>query len=312
MIENLLASQSLVVLAGGGCVFFATFLLTKMLSKMYKIKKSAEDEIVVTEGTNATVQALLPMAHAVGNAIKVSLASDKNSFFSKLFVNTDKKLSAAGRPEGLTPVEYVGFYFISATCWALFVLLCVVMISPEATFTLQGLNYALLGAVFGCLYWRSWLNEKIRKRQREILLALPFSLDLLTLSMEAGLDFTSALSRIVSKMRHSPLGHEFSLMLHEIQLGKSRSDALRDFGARCDVQEVRTVVASLVQAEELGSSMGLVLRIQSAQQRERRSQRAEEKAMKAPVKMLFPMVIIVSAVLVIIVSPIIIQYMYTM
>ena len=98
-------------------------------------------------------------------------------------------------------------------------------------------------------------------------------------------------------------------MLHEIQLGKSRTDALRDLSTHCDVQDMRTVTASLIQAEELGSPLGGILRIQAAQQRERRSQSAEEKAMKAPIKMMFPMIFILAALGVVMIAPIVITYL---
>ncbi|MBN2711686.1 MAG: type II secretion system F family protein, partial [Planctomycetes bacterium] len=151
----------------------------------------------------------------------------------------------------------------------------------------------IMWAGMSAIWWRSWLMTRKEKRQKEIRRALPFTLDLLTLSMEAGLDFTTALTKIVRKISNTALGREFSLMLHEIQLGKARSQALRDMAGRADIPEVRTVVASLIQADELGAPLGPVLRIQSSQQREKRSQRAEEQAMKAPVKMLFPLTVFI-------------------
>lgn len=126
--------------------------------------------------------------------------------------------------------------------------------------------------------------------------------------MEAGLDFTAALDRIVKKMKDGPLGQEYSIMLREITLGKSRSDAMRDLGRRVDIPEVQSVMTSLVQAEEMGASIGPILRIQAEQQRERRSQRAEEIAGAAPVKMLFPLMLIMAVTVIIIFGPMIIGF----
>lgn len=156
-----------------------------------------------------------------------------------------------------------------------------------------------------------WLRRVLRTRQRSIQRSLPFVLDLLTLSVEAGLDFMNAMQRIVERRKMDPLGEEFVRVLREIQLGKTRRVALRDMAERVDQSEIRTVVNALVQADELGVGIAQILRILSDQMRQRRFERAEKLANEAPVKMLFPLVaFIFPAVFLVLLGPIILQIMH--
>ncbi len=305
-----ISSPFFIILASAGFAFFASWLLVHFLHRIYKAQKQgADDEIIVTETSEGLMKSFLPMARVIGRSLRGIFHGDNNStFYFRFSDGIERTLVAAGRPEGLIADEFIGFGILYGMLFTTLVMTGVFMLSPETVTSFAGLYFAFIIFIFGTLLWKSWLTNKLRLRQTSIVRQLPFALDLLTLAMEAGLDFTSALSRIVGKIGKSPLGQELSLMLHEIQLGKTRSNALRDFAERCDVQEVRTVVASLIQAEELGSSLGVVLRIQAAQQREKRSQIAEEKAMKAPVKMLFPMIFILGAIVVIIGAPIFLMW----
>ncbi len=153
-----------------------------------------------------------------------------------------------------------------------------------------------------------WLARALKARQRCIQKALPFVMDLLTLSVEAGLDFMSAMQRIVERRKMDPLGEEFVRVLREIQLGKTRRDALRDMADRVDQRDVQAVVNALVQADELGVGIAMILRIQADQMRQKRFERAEKQANEAPVKMLFPLVaFIFPAVFLVLLGPIILQ-----
>ena len=136
----------------------------------------------------------------------------------------------------------------------------------------------------------SWLvRRKAAARRTDVLCALPTALDLITVCMEAGLSFDSGLAKVVEKTRGT-LSDEFGRVLHEMQIGKSRRDALRDMAKRVDVRDVSSFVAAIVQADQMGMSLGPVMRAQAEDVRLRRRQRAEEAAMKAPVKMLFPLI----------------------
>jgi tight adherence protein C len=157
-------------------------------------------------------------------------------------------------------------------------------------------------------YPDTWLRRALHTRQGRIRRALPFTLDLLTLSVEAGMDFMSALQRNVERRAVDPLGEELIRVIRELQVGKTRRDALRDMARRVDLAELRSVINALVQADELGVSIGSILRIQSSQIRQRRFERAERLANEAPVKMLFPlMVFIFPAVFIVLLGPVILR-----
>jgi pilus assembly protein TadC len=150
-----------------------------------------------------------------------------------------------------------------------------------------------------------WLQQAIRRRHASIMKALPFVLDLLTLSVEAGMDFIGALQRNCKSRRLDPLNEELLRMTKEIQVGVSRKQALRNMAERVRQSDLSAVSFALIQADELGVSIGSILRIQSNELRSRRFDRAERLAAQAPVKMLFPLMIcIFPAVFVILLGPV--------
>ncbi len=146
-----------------------------------------------------------------------------------------------------------------------------------------------IGLMFGYTLPEFWLGGRVRKRQHEILLMIPDALDLLTISVRAGLGFDGALGKVVEKLK-GPLTEEFRRALAEIRVGKARRDALRDIVARTEVPALTNFIGAIIQAEQLGVSISKVLQVQSEQLRIERRQRAEAMAAKAPIKMLFPLV----------------------
>jgi len=153
-----------------------------------------------------------------------------------------------------------------------------------------------------------WLKKSVRLRHRSIERALPLVLDLLTLSVESGLDFMTGINRIIQYRAIDPLGEELIRVFREIQVGHSRKEALKNFSTRIDHSDIRSVANALIQADELGTGIGGALRIQSDQIRIKRFQRAEKLGNEAPVKMLFPLVaFIFPSVFLILLGPVILQ-----
>jgi len=151
----------------------------------------------------------------------------------------------------------------------------------------------LIGPFWLFMYPSFWLQRMLTARHRAIQRSLPFVLDLLTLSVEAGMDFMSALQRHVERGKVDELGEELVRVVREIQLGKTRRIALREMSVRVNLQDLRSVINALVQADELGVSIGSILRIQADQIRLRRFSRAEKLAHEAPVKMLGPLLLFI-------------------
>ncbi len=153
-----------------------------------------------------------------------------------------------------------------------------------------------------------WLRLALNRRHLAILRALPFVLDVLTLSVEAGMDFISALQRNCASRRLDPLNEELLRMTKEIQIGSSRREALWNMANRCKQPDLKSVAYALIQADELGVSIGAILRIQSEQLRSRRFDRAEKLANEAPTKMLGPLMLcIFPAVFIILLGPVLTQ-----
>jgi len=201
-----------------------------------------------------------------------------------------RKLELAGRPYGWGPTEFLGIRGLAGGLLATMTFLLLTLTGQYlprrflATLVAGGLGFYVLPTL--------WLSSKIRSRQAEIVKALPDALDLLTISVEAGLGFDAAMSKVAEKWNNE-LSLAFNRVIQEIQMGKLRREALRDMADRMDVSDVSSFVAAIIQADQLGVSIAKVLRIQSEQMRIRRRQRAEEKAHQAPVKMLFPMVFLI-------------------
>lgn len=196
-----------------------------------------------------------------------------------------EKLNLAGRPWGLTVGGFLVLRIISVIVLGFAATALTVLVALPLPQLLLG---PVGGVVLGYLLPDLVLSRRIKGRQKEILLALPSALDLLTISVEAGLGFDAALGRVCEKYRNG-LAAEFKQVLNEIRLGRPRLEALDDMARRNKVDELNGFIQAVIQSEQLGVGIANVLRIQSEEIRRRRRQRAEEAGQKAPLKMLFPM-----------------------
>ncbi|MCK4720116.1 type II secretion system F family protein, partial [bacterium] len=172
---------------------------------------------------------------------------------------------------------------------------------------LKGVGFLVFAGLIGYFLPDIWLKSKVGARKAEIQRKLPDALDLLTVSVEAGLGFDMALNKVVEKLK-GPLAEEFGRVLHEVRMGKPRRDAMKAMSVRVDSPDVSQFIAALVQADKLGVSLANVLRVQSDQMRLKRKQRAEETAMKAPLKMSFVLVFFVlPALMIVLLGPAVIS-----
>ncbi len=213
---------------------------------------------------------------------------------------TRHKLDLAGNPNNWSAADFLGIRGLAS------------LILGVLTFFLAMLAGASMGqrllftgamALLGFFLPVAWLGSRIRRRQDEIVRTLPDALDLLTISVEAGLPFDGAMQRVAEKWNNE-ISRGFQRMLAEMRVGKTRRQALRDMALRMEVPDITSFVAALVQADQLGISIAKVLRIQSEQMRIKRRQRAEEKAHQAPIKMLIPMTFLIfPTILIVILGP---------
>jgi tight adherence protein C len=226
----------------------------------------------------------------------------------KVLLETNRKLELAGNPGRIEASTFLVTRFIVPVFFDGFILI-IARLAPKpwsfGTMFMLLLVFGLLGFAFPQL----WLTSKIQARQKEIRKAMPDALDLLTICVEAGLSFDSAMSKVSEKWENQ-LSLAFGRVIREIQLGKLQREALRDMSDRLGINEMTSFVAAVIQSQQLGVSMAKVLRIQSEQMRMKRRQRAEEEAHKAPVKMIFPMgILIFPSILIILMTPAILQIM---
>jgi tight adherence protein C len=216
-----------------------------------------------------------------------------------------KRLLAAGLQSRVSATQFLALKGGLALGGLVLVLFFAVVTSPVAGFVLAPLTVG-----FGFFFPDAFLTFKIRSRREAIRAQLPDALDLLAVSVEAGLGFDGAVTKLTEHME-GPLVDEFALTLGEIRIGESRHEALKKFTERVPTPEVAAFVRSVIQADQLGISLGRILRVQGADSRLRRQAAAEEKAMKAPIKMLFPTVLFIfPAMFIVVLGPALMNLMH--
>ena len=225
----------------------------------------------------------------------------------------DKTLVSAGFEGLLSGREFVALEVlcpvVAGAAWCALVVLLGAAI-PDSPLASARLPLCIAGIALFAALPSIWLGGELRRRHTSIMKSLPFVLDLLTLSVEAGMDFISALQRNCQTRRLDPLNEELLRMTREIQIGSPRRVALRNMAERVGQSDLRALANALIQADEFGVPIGTILRIQSEQLRGRRFARAEKKAGEAPTKMLGPLMLcIFPAVFVILLGPVLVQAM---
>ncbi|NBI28368.1 type II secretion system F family protein [Chengkuizengella marina] len=207
----------------------------------------------------------------------------------KKVAKIEMKLMQAGRPFQMTPIEFRLFQIGCAILIPTILGIYTYFLENSITFIIPVVFFAFVSSL---IIPHLYLQNEIKKRNYKALRELPDVLDLLTVSLEAGLGFDAALNKMVSKKK-GVLAIEFKHCLEEIRLGRTRREALLGIKERLLLKEVKTMVSNILQAEKLGVGMVKVMRVLSQEVRQQRKQRAEEQAMKAPIKMLLPLVFFV-------------------
>lgn len=218
----------------------------------------------------------------------------------------ERKLLQAGTPFNMSPFEFR----ILQLGFGIFLPLGMLILLVVARASFGVIVLLFVSTLIFSLYMpHGFLKMKIKSRNHKAVIELSDFIDLLAVSMEAGLGFDQALSKVVSK-KHGVLADEFQRCLEELRLGKTRREALAGVRDRLPVDDIKMLIGNIIQAEQLGIGMVQILRIQSEEVRVRRKQRAEEKAMKAPIKMLFPLVIFIfPCIFIILLGPVLLQLM---
>ncbi len=225
-------------------------------------------------------------------------------------INRDEvrmRLMRAGFPAGLTAAAFIGLQiFLTFSVSLLFLLWVPILESVFGSylpFWFSGPVAAVLGLIYGYKAPEIWVNMVTRRRQQEIQSVLPDMIDLITVSVEAGLSLYGAIQRISARF-DNPLSEEFERALQEVRLGRSNIESMRDLARRVDVPDLSSLISAIVQADMLGLAIANVLRVQSERLREKRSQRAREAAQKAPIKMVIPLVFFIfPALFIVILGP---------
>lgn len=217
-----------------------------------------------------------------------------------------RKLISSGLSQELDPDEFIAFKLLLVPVFPLVggILKGMELLDP-------GPLLMLALAVGGWFYPNLWVNSRIAKRQKQILKSLPFIVDLLALSTEAGLDFVGAIGKVVEKANPSPLVDEFAQMLREIRLGSGRQEALREMSGRIDMMEFNSFATILISADQMGASIGKILRQQSEQIRTERMLRAEKAGAAAASRVMIPVILfIVPAVFLMVAAPFALRFIY--
>jgi tight adherence protein C len=291
-------------------VFIAVFLIGKTVADGFVLQeKIIQERVLALSGSREkkTLRQLEQDKSFFERVIKPIMKKLSVLFTGKFFMSHHQRLQErllqAGSPGGITPGEILSikFFLLAVLALAAFFL-----VPASKGIAFKWLLIALV-SVIGWLLPDLYLNNLRQKRMAAIQKALPDTLDLLTISVEAGLGFDAAMAKVATKF-DTPLSKEFNRALQEIMVGQPRREALRHINARTGVEDLQTFINSVIQADQLGIGIANVLRQQSDAMRNKRRQIIEEQAMKAPVKMLLPLVFFIfPSIFIVLLGPAVIQ-----
>jgi tight adherence protein C len=318
---DLLAQSDVTTLGSqlGGLAYFAIFLWALSISMLaWYLGKQATAIRYATLADGQRQKRSLPMSFRLLLPFTANVKMFRRPQYEDMRDKTSKKLVSAGYDTVLSAADFLSLrLLLPCALGPVMVLIAYVILAQipgglgDTMRQRQGLLFITIIAM---LYMKptSWLKRTIKRRHLEIERGLPFVLDLLTLSVEAGLDFMTSIRRLIDRRKVDALSEEFIRAIREMQVGRTRKDALKDMADRAQQPDLSSVVSALVQADELGVGIGTILRIQAEQMRTRRFQRAEKMANEAPVKLLFPLVcFIFPSVFLVLLGPIILQMLET-
>lgn len=276
--------------------FFTSITLFVWGCVRIRLKKLEDEDRSMNLGKGFIINSLKPLIQIVAYVVNKISGEKVNRKYSK-------KLLVSGNKLHLIPVEFVALKWLSASA-GIAAGIYLVMIAH-----INFLAVAFSG-LFAYFYPDLWLHEKTLKRKAAISKELPFCMDLLTLSVEAGMSFQGAIAKVVEKGARGAMREELEKMLQDLRLGLVRREALLALSQRTDLYEIRAFTSALNQADRLGTPLGNALRIQADLRRTERTQKLEKMAQEAPVKMLMPLLLfILPAVFIIILGPVGLKFM---
>lgn len=303
-------TSTLLLLLGGSMIFAAMTLMLSMIGVVTTERRAVARSLSAIQALDQAPEILKSELERPFSERVIAPLGERLVGLGRRIVRADTaerlrhKLDVAGNPSGWTVERIIGLKALAGGLLGLmgfFYALAGGMSASTLLLVVSG------GAVLGFLLPNILLNNAGQKREKLMQNALPDAIDLLTISVEAGLGFDAAVAR-VAKNTEGPLAQEFSRLLQEMQLGIGRMEAMRAMGERTTLTDLKSFCLSMVQADQLGIPIGRVLRIQSKEMRTKRRQRAEEKAQKVPVKILFPLIFfILPCMFIVIMGPVAIQ-----
>jgi tight adherence protein C len=286
-----------------GLIGLGVFVVARMLLQEQE-NRAAQDNLAIG-GERKASNGLVKITRPFFTQYVVPMIRGKTYWDNKRR-HYKRRLIAGGLKEELTEDEFISFK------------LFLILFFPLVGGVLKAFDFldvpawlVLASGGVGWFYPDLWVRSRVQERQKLILRSMPFIVDLLALSTEAGLDFVGAIGKVVAKANPSPLVEEFGQLLKELQVGASRAEALREMAARIDMPQINSFVSVLISADQMGAPVGKVLRQQSEAIRNERMVRAEKAGAAASQKVIIPLVLfIMPAVLLMIFGPFILGYIY--